>query len=77
MTKAMRSMSVAVQDVNESEEIRLKQNITKPTYLAERRCMYCNCLLGYKDGFPSPGLVTHGTGGCCKEFEIRWYRGEI
>lgn len=45
------------------------------TYLAQMRCMFCDCLLGYKAGFLDPGLTTHGLGDCCKEFAKSWYGG--
>lgn len=38
------------------------------TYPAEMRCMFCGCLLGMKEGFLEPDLVSHGLGECCAEW---------
>lgn len=43
------------------------------TYQAEIRCMFCDCLLGHKDGFDCPSMVSHGIGECCAEFAISWH----
>jgi len=42
-------------------------------HTAECRCMFCNALLGYKEGFSEPGLVTSGIGDCCAEFARKFW----
>jgi len=32
--------------------------------------MFCNCLLGTKPGFMTPGQITHGIGECCMDFAV-------
>lgn len=41
-------------------------------YMAEVRCMFCDCLLGMKPGFLAPGLVSHGIGECCQDWMWEW-----
>lgn len=41
---------------------------------AECRCMFCNALLGIKEGFTEPNQITHAIGECCREFALSWWR---
>jgi hypothetical protein len=44
------------------------------TYPAEIRCIFCDCLLGEKEGFHKPDQVTSSVGECCQEFAMEWMK---